>query len=121
MLADVPTADVVVVNPTHYAVALRYDGSTSAPELIAKGVDLVAAAIRKVADEHEVPIVHNAPLARSLYREVDLGQQIPEQFFQAVAEVLAFVYRTARGRRSPLKRRSRKPITGQHALRRASP
>jgi flagellar biosynthetic protein FlhB len=122
MLAAVPTADVVVVNPTHFAVALRYDGSTSAPEVIAKGADLVAAAIRKVADEHEVPIVQNAPLARSLYREVELGQQIPEQFFQAVAEVLAFVFRTARRRRRPdLKRRARKPITGPNALRRASP
>ena len=121
MLADVPTADVVVVNPTHFAVALRYDGSTSAPELIAKGQDLLAAAIRKVATEHEVPMVHNAPLARALYREVDLGQQIPEQFFQAVAEVLAFVFRTAGRRRSPLKRRARRPITGPHALQQASP
>jgi flagellar biosynthetic protein FlhB len=100
MLAAVPTADVVVVNPTHFAVALRYDGSTSAPEVVAKGADLVAAAIRRVADEHEVPIVHNAPLARSLYREVELGQQIPEEFFQAVAEVLAFVYRAAGRRRA---------------------
>jgi len=122
MLAAVPTADVVVVNPTHFAVALRYDGSTSAPEVVAKGADLVAAAIRRVADEHEVPVVQNAPLARSLYREVELGQQIPEEFFQAVAEVLAFVFRTARGRRGPnLKRRGRKPITGGNALRQVSP
>ncbi len=122
MLAAIPTADVVVVNPTHFAVALRYDGSTSAPEVVAKGADLVAAAIRRVADDHEVPIVQNAPLARSLYREVELGQQIPEQFFQAVAEVLAFVFRTARGHRGPnLKRRGRRPITGGNALRQVSP
>ena len=121
MLADVPTADVVVVNPTHFAVALRYDGTKSAPEVIAKGQDLLAAAIRRVAAEHEVPIVSNAPLARALYREVDLGQQIPEDFFQAVAEVLAFVYRTAGRRRAPLKRRTKRPITGPHALQQASP
>lgn len=98
MLADVPTADVVVTNPTHYAVALRYDGRLPAPEVVAKGVDLVAAAIRDVAREHGVPVLENAPLARALYRDVDLGRMIPDRFFAAVAEVLAFVYRTS-GRR----------------------
>ena len=121
MLADVPTADVVVVNPTHFAVALRYDGTKSAPEVVAKGQDLLAAAIRRIAAEHEVPVVSNAPLARALYRQVDLGQQIPEEFFQAVAEVLAFVYRTAGRGRQPLKRRTKRPITGPHALQQASP
>jgi flagellar biosynthetic protein FlhB len=99
MLADVPTADVVVVNPTHYAVALRYDGEQPAPQVIAKGVDLVAKAIREVAEEHDVPIVSNPPLTRALYKEVELGHMIPDDFFQAVAEVLAFVYRTF-GRRA---------------------
>jgi flagellar biosynthetic protein FlhB len=99
MLADVPTADVVVTNPTHYAVALRYDGKTPAPQVVARGVDHVAAAIRAVAEEHGVPLVANPPLARALYRDVDLGQQIPDTFFQAVAEVLAFVYRTSGRRR----------------------
>jgi flagellar biosynthetic protein FlhB len=98
MMAAVPTADAVVVNPTHFAVALRYDGKKPAPEVVAKGVDLVAAAIRRVAEEHGVPVVTNPPLARALYREVELDQQIPEQFFMAVAEVLAFVFRTARRR-----------------------
>jgi flagellar biosynthetic protein FlhB len=98
MLAEVPSADVVVVNPTHFAVALRYDGSKPAPEVVAKGVDLVAAAIRRAAEESGVSIVHDAPLARTLYREVELGAMIPEGLFAAVAEVLAFVYRTA-GRR----------------------
>lgn len=104
MLTDVPTADVVVVNPTHFAVALRYDGKVSAPQVVAKGQDLIAAAIRKVAEEHGVPVLANAPLARSLYREVEIGHMIPEEFFASVAEVLAFVYRTA-GRRSAVQRR----------------
>jgi flagellar biosynthetic protein FlhB len=101
MLAEVPTADVVVVNPTHYAAALRYDGTTPAPELVAKGVDHIAAAIRAAAKEHGVPIVSNPPLARQIYAQVDLGAQIPEDLFTAVAEVLAYVYRIAgRKRRS---------------------
>ncbi|HEX7083883.1 MAG TPA: flagellar biosynthesis protein FlhB [Gaiellaceae bacterium] len=100
MLAAVPTADVVVVNPTHFAVALRYDGSKAAPEVVAKGVDHLARRIREVAEEAGVAIVREPPLARALYRDVDLGDQIPEEFFGAVAEVLAFVFRTARrGRR----------------------
>jgi flagellar biosynthetic protein FlhB len=98
MMAAVPTADAVVVNPTHFAVALRYDGKTPAPEVVAKGVDLVAGAIRRIAEEHDVPVISNPPLARALYREVEIGHQIPEEFFLAVAEVLAFVFRTARRR-----------------------
>lgn len=100
MLADVPTADVVVVNPTHFAVALRYDGTKPAPEVVAKGVDLLALKIREIAREAGVTIVHEPPLARQLYRDVEIGQQIPEQLFTAVAEVLAFVFRTARRRRN---------------------
>jgi flagellar biosynthetic protein FlhB len=99
MIADVATADVVVTNPTHFAVALRYDGSRPAPEVVAKGVDLVAKAIRQAAEDAEVPVLTNPPLARALHREVDLGQMIPDEFFAAVAEVLAFVYRTAGRRR----------------------
>ncbi len=98
MIADVATADVVVTNPTHYAVALRYDGSRPAPEIVAKGVDLVAAAIRAAAEEASVPILTNPPLARALHREVEIGQMIPDEFFAAVAEVLAYVFRTARRR-----------------------
>jgi flagellar biosynthetic protein FlhB len=98
MMADVPTADVVVTNPTHFAVALRYDGTRPAPEVVARGADLVAAAIREVAREHGVPVLSNPPLARALYHDVELGQVIPDRFFAAVAEVLAFVYRTS-GRR----------------------
>lgn len=99
MLADVPSADVVIVNPTHYAVALRYDGSKPAPEVIAKGMDYLALTIREIAEQAGVTIVEQPPLARSLYRDVELGATIPEEFFHAVAEVLAFVFRTARRRR----------------------
>jgi flagellar biosynthetic protein FlhB len=99
MIADVATADVVVTNPTHFAVALRYDGSRPAPEMVAKGVDLVAAAIRKAAEDAGVPVLQNPPLARALHKEVEIGQMIPDAFFAAVAEVLAFVYRTAGRRR----------------------
>ena len=94
-----PTADVVIVNPTHFAVALRYDGKAPAPQVVAKGQDLIAAAIRKVAEEHGVPVLASPPLARALYREVEIGHTIPEEFFASVAEVLAFVYRTSGRRR----------------------
>jgi flagellar biosynthetic protein FlhB len=98
MLSDVPSADVVVVNPTHFAVALRYDGTKAAPEVVAKGVDHLARRIREIAEESGVTIVREPPLARALYRDVELGEQIPEELFGAVAEVLAFVFRTARRR-----------------------
>jgi flagellar biosynthetic protein FlhB len=95
MMADVPEADVVVTNPTHFAVALRYDGAKVAPEVVAKGQDLVAFHIRRIAEEHGVPVVPDPPLARSLHSSVQVGQMIPEDFFQAVAQLLAFVYRVA--------------------------
>ena len=95
MMDDVPTADVVVTNPTHYAVALRYDGEKLAPEVVAKGKDLIAFQIRKIAEEHDVPVISDPPLARGLHKSVEVGHQIPEEFFQAVAQLLAFVYRVA--------------------------
>ena len=95
MMDDVPTADVVVTNPTHYAVALRYDGEKVAPEVVAKGKDLIAFQIRKVAEEHGVAVISDPPLARGLHKSVEIGHQIPEEFFQAVAQLLAFVYRVA--------------------------
>ena len=82
MIADVPTADVVVTNPTHFAVALRYDGKKPAPEVVAKGADLVAAAIRELAREHGVPILANPPLARALYHDVEVGQMIPDRLLR---------------------------------------
>jgi flagellar biosynthetic protein FlhB len=98
MMAAVPQADVVVTNPTHFAVALSYDGSKPAPVVVAKGQDLVAREIRRVAEENDVPIVPDPPLARSLHASVELGQMIPAELYAAVAQVLAFIYRMA-GRR----------------------
>ncbi|HZL35953.1 MAG TPA: flagellar biosynthesis protein FlhB [Tepidisphaeraceae bacterium] len=90
---DVPTADVIVTNPTHFAIALKYDaGSMHSPRVIAKGQDLMALRIREIAIEHGVPILERAPLARALYKMVKVGQEIPEQFYSAVAEILAYVY-----------------------------
>lgn len=99
MMAAVPTADVVVTNPTHYAVALLYDGSRTAPEVVAKGKDLIAAQIRRVAEENDVPVVSDPPLARALHASVEIGQVIPQELYAAVARVLAFVYRLAGRRR----------------------
>jgi flagellar biosynthetic protein FlhB len=100
MMAAVPTADVVVTNPTHFAVALKYDGSAPAPEVVAKGQDLVALKIRGLATDHRVPVVENPPLARSLHSSVEVGQQVPEELYEAVAQVLAYVYRVAAARRA---------------------
>jgi len=96
MMAAVPQADVVVTNPTHYAVALRYDGSKPAPEVLAKGQELIAAQIRRVAEENDVPVIPDPPLARALYSSTEIGQVIPAELYIAVARVLAFVYRVAR-------------------------
>jgi flagellar biosynthetic protein FlhB len=95
MMAAVPDADVVVTNPTHYAVALSYDGTRIAPQVLAKGKDLIAAQIRRVAEEHDVPVISDPPLARALHSSVEIGQVIPEELYAAVARVLAFVYRLA--------------------------
>jgi len=94
MMSEVPNADVVITNPTHYAVAIKYDDEKShAPIVVAKGIDHVAQNIKKIARENSVHIVQNPPLARSLYAEVDLEKPIPEALFGAVAEVLAYVYK----------------------------
>ena len=94
MMADVPSADVVIRNPTHFAVALRFDlDKDNAPQVIAKGADLLALRIVRIAEENDVPIMENKPLARGLYDAVDIGREIPEQFYGPVAEVLAFVYK----------------------------
>ncbi|MBF0201798.1 MAG: flagellar biosynthesis protein FlhB [Desulfamplus sp.] len=93
MMADVPDADVVVTNPTRLAVAVKYDGKImDAPMVVAKGAGVVAANIRRIAEESGVPIVENKELARNLYSMVDIGQGVPEELFQAVAELLAYVY-----------------------------
>jgi flagellar biosynthetic protein FlhB len=92
MMADVPKADVIVTNPTHYAVALKYDESMRAPTVIAKGADLLAARIRGVGEANNIPILEAPPLARALFTHTDLGQQVPEKLYTAVAEVLAYVF-----------------------------
>ncbi|HEX2999312.1 MAG TPA: flagellar biosynthesis protein FlhB [Armatimonadota bacterium] len=100
MMQDVPTADVVVTNPTRIAVALKYDPERApAPIVVAKGQRLLAQRIREIAREHGVPIVENRPLARSLYRSVPVGKMIPEQLYRAAAELLALIYRTYGRRR----------------------
>ncbi len=94
MISEIPTADVIVTNPTHYSVALRYDKEKDhVPRVIAKGVDHMAFQIRKIAADHKIRIIENPPLARSLYKAVDIDQFIPDEFFQAVAELLAYVYK----------------------------
>ena len=93
MMQDLPTADVVITNPTHFAVALRYEsGKNAAPVVVAKGEDYLAQKIKEKAKECDIEIVENKPLARALYANVDVGQEIPEELYQAVAEVLAYVY-----------------------------
>ncbi|MBU0752738.1 MAG: flagellar type III secretion system protein FlhB [Gammaproteobacteria bacterium] len=93
MMSEVPKADVVVTNPTHFAVALKYDAANmGAPKVVAKGMNLVAHKIRELADEHKVPVVEAPPLARALYRHAEIGDQIPSSLYTAVAEVMAYIY-----------------------------
>ena len=99
MMKEVPKATAVVVNPTHYAVALRYemDGMT-APLVVAKGRNYLARRIREKAVEHQVPIVENPPLAQALYQSVEVGQEIPPHLYRAVAEILAYIFKLMNGR-----------------------
>ncbi|TWI02814.1 flagellar biosynthetic protein FlhB [Luteimonas cucumeris] len=93
MMEDVPSADVIVVNPTHYAVALKYEnGKMGAPRVVAKGVDELAHRIREIAEQHRVAIVSSPPLARALYREGEIGREIPVRLYSAVAQILSYVY-----------------------------
>jgi len=97
MMGEVPKADVVVTNPTHYAVALSYDRSVSdEPRVVAKGMNLIAQKIKEIAHENKVPVIENKPLARALFAQVDLGQPIPETLFQAVATILAQAFKMSR-------------------------
>jgi flagellar biosynthetic protein FlhB len=93
MMQSVPDADVVITNPTHLAVALKYEpAQMGAPKVVAKGAGAIAARIREIANQHQVPIVENKPLARSLYKSVEIDEEVPGTLYQAVAEVLAYVY-----------------------------
>jgi flagellar biosynthesis protein FlhB len=94
MMHEVPKADVVVTNPTHLAIAIKYElGTMTAPKVIAKGADLIAQRIKEIAKEHGIPMVEDRPLAQALYKTVGIGEEIPEKLFQAVAQVLAYIYR----------------------------
>ncbi|MBD8924765.1 MAG: EscU/YscU/HrcU family type III secretion system export apparatus switch protein, partial [[Eubacterium] rectale] len=95
MMQDVPKADVVITNPTHFAVAVKYDANeNSAPVVVAKGQDYVAMKIKEIAKENDVEIVENKPLARMLFHNVDIGAEIPPELYQSVAEILAMIYKT---------------------------
>jgi len=99
MMADVPDADVVITNPTHYAVALKYDSSVnSAPKVVAKGVDFIALRIKDVARENDIPIIENPALARSLHDQIDVDQEIPGEFYKALAEIFSYVFELKRKR-----------------------
>lgn len=106
MMANVPKASVVITNPTHYAVALMYElGESGAPKVVAKGTDLVALRIREIAEEHDVPIVENPPLARALYATVEVEQEVPPEHYKAVAEIISYVFRL-KGKIRPQPRRA---------------
>jgi flagellar biosynthetic protein FlhB len=102
MMQAVPTADVVITNPTHYAIALKYESSAmTAPKLVAKGTELVAKRIRDLALENNVPLVENPPLARALYAKVEIDQEIPPAFYKPVAEVIGYVMKLRKGYSGP--------------------
>jgi flagellar biosynthetic protein FlhB len=94
MMQDVPKADVIITNPTHYAIALQYEAGAGAPKVLAKGQDEIARRIKELAAENRIPLVENKPLARTLFATVEIGGFIPPDLYEAVAQVLAFVYRT---------------------------
>lgn len=101
MIQDIPNADVIITNPTHISVALKYDPKTMiSPEVIAKGADFMAMRIREVAKEHNIPMVENVPLARTLYKTVKVGAIVPRGLYKAIAEVLAFVYKLKKKRKA---------------------
>jgi flagellar biosynthesis protein FlhB len=96
MMADVPKASLVIANPTHYAIALRYERGMNAPVCVAKGVDLIARKIREVAEAHGIPVVENPPLARALHGTVEIDQEIPQEHYRAVAEIIGYLMRLRR-------------------------
>src|ERR1700730_9757784 len=97
MMAAVPKASVIITNPTHYSVALSYERGMPAPICVAKGVDLIALKIREIAGEHNIPIVENVPLARALYANVEIDEEIPVEHYHAVAEIIGYVMGLRRG------------------------
>jgi flagellar biosynthetic protein FlhB len=101
IIAAVPKASVVITNPTHYAIALKYERGMNAPVCVAKGVDLIARKIREVAEEHRIPVVENPPLARALHATVEIDQEIPQEHYRAVAEIIGYIMRLRRMAREP--------------------
>jgi flagellar biosynthetic protein FlhB len=97
MMAAVPQASVIITNPTHYAVALRYERGMPAPICVAKGIDTIALKIREVAGKHDIPIVENVPLARALHATVEVDDEIPVEHYHAVAEIIGYVMGLKRG------------------------
>ena len=97
MMAAVPQASVIITNPTHYAVALRYERGMPAPICVAKGIDAIALKIREIAGKHDIPIVENVPLARALYATVEIDEEIPVEHYHAVAEIIGYVMGLKRG------------------------
>jgi flagellar biosynthetic protein FlhB len=101
MMAAVPKASVVITNPTHFAVALQYERGMTAPVCVAKGADLIARKIREVAEAHDIPIVENPPLARALHGTVEIDQEIPQEHYRAVAEIIGYVMKLRRSVQRP--------------------
>ena len=100
MMSDVPDADVVITNPTHYAVAMKYDNNVdSAPKVIAKGIDFIALKIKDIARDNDIPIIENPALARSLYSQIEVDQEIPGDFYKALAEIFSYVYELKKKKR----------------------
>lgn len=100
MMSAIPTADVVVTNPTHFAVVLKYDSKTmKSPTVVAKGADLIAKRIKELAKKHKIPLVEDKPLAQTLYKTVEIGREVPQKLFYAVAKVLSYVYQLKRERK----------------------
>jgi flagellar biosynthesis protein FlhB len=99
MMKEVPTATAVITNPTHFAVAIRYQiDSMAAPTVVAKGKNYLAMRIKQKAIDHQVPVVENPPLAQALYKSVDVGQEIPPHLYRAVAEILAYIFKLMNGK-----------------------
>src|SRR4029077_12291332 len=96
IIAAVPKASVVITNPTHYAIALKYERGMNAPVCVSRGVDLIARKIREVAEEHRIPVVENPPLARALHAPVEIDQEIPQEHYRAVAEIIGYIMRLRR-------------------------
>jgi len=100
MMSDVPDADVVITNPTHYAIAMKYDNNVdSAPKVVAKGIDFIALKIKEIARENDVPIIENPALARSIYAQIEIDQEVPGDFYKALAEIFSYVYELKKKKR----------------------